>query len=154
MWFEKRIRQIAQLMRESGIEEIVVSRFFGLVRITVRRGKRPEVKTCSPSRPERQEEASWHSDQSVSQIPLLAGEEIVKSPSVGTFYLRSPEGKDASPMIREGEHISSEQILGWILALNISKAIQSEKAGLIKKILVTNESPIEYGQPLFIIVPD
>jgi acetyl-CoA carboxylase biotin carboxyl carrier protein len=76
----------------------------------------------------------------------------VKSPIVGTFY-RAP-APDADPYVQMGQHVESGTTLCIIEAMKLMNEIESDAAGKIVKILVENGSPVEYGQPLFVLEVD
>lgn len=76
-------------------------------------------------------------------------ENIIKSPMVGTFYIKpSPTDK---PYVCIGEKVKKGQILCIIEAMKLMNEIESEYDGVIKDILVKDGEPVEYGKPLFII---
>lgn len=74
---------------------------------------------------------------------------VVKSPMVGTFY-RSPS-PGAPAFVEIGQSVSEGQTLCIIEAMKLLNEIESDVSGSIKRILVDNGQPIEYGQPLFIV---
>ena len=84
-----------------------------------------------------------------------AGEEsrriVIKSPMVGTFY-RSP-APDAPPFVEIGQDIDVGQVVCILEAMKLMNEIKSEVAGRIAETLVENGSPVEYGQPLFVVEP-
>ncbi len=74
---------------------------------------------------------------------------IVKSPMVGTFYLKpSP---DREPYVQVGQRVKKGDVLCIIEAMKLMNEIESEFDGEIIEILVNDEEPVEYGKPLFII---
>ncbi|WP_038056564.1 acetyl-CoA carboxylase biotin carboxyl carrier protein [Thermus amyloliquefaciens] len=75
----------------------------------------------------------------------------VRAPIVGTFY-RAP-APDAPPYVKEGDRVEKGQVLCIIEAMKLMNEIESEVSGIVKKILVKNGEPVEYGQPLFLIQP-
>ncbi|RIH90193.1 Biotin carboxyl carrier protein of acetyl-CoA carboxylase [Calidithermus terrae] len=75
----------------------------------------------------------------------------VKAPIVGTFY-RAPS-PDAEPFVKEGDTVKKGQVLCIIEAMKLMNEIESEVAGVVRKVLVNNGEPVEYGQVLFIIEP-
>jgi len=75
----------------------------------------------------------------------------VRAPIVGTFY-RAP-APDAPPYVEEGDRVEKGQVLCIIEAMKLMNEIESEVSGIVKKILVKNGEPVEYGQPLFLIQP-
>ena len=75
---------------------------------------------------------------------------MVKSPMVGTFYRTpSPEGK---AFVEVGQTVREGQTICIIEAMKLMNEIECDKSGTVKAILVENGQPVEYGQPLFIIV--
>jgi len=74
---------------------------------------------------------------------------VVESPMVGTFYRAPAPG--AEPFVREGDYVEKGQTLCIIEALKVMNEIESEVSGIVRKILVENGQPVEYGQPLFYI---
>ncbi|HHW20702.1 MAG TPA: acetyl-CoA carboxylase biotin carboxyl carrier protein [Thermodesulfovibrio thiophilus] len=76
----------------------------------------------------------------------------VTSPLVGTFY-RSPS-PDAPPFVEIGTRVEKGQVLCIIEAMKIMNEIESDVSGVVKKILVENGQPVEYGEPLFLIEVD
>jgi acetyl-CoA carboxylase biotin carboxyl carrier protein len=80
-----------------------------------------------------------------------AGLHIVKSPIVGTYYEAPSPG--SPPFIKVGDEVSVGQVLCIVEAMKLMNEIESDVAGEVVKILVTNNQPIEYGQSLFAIRP-
>ncbi|HEY6010059.1 MAG TPA: acetyl-CoA carboxylase biotin carboxyl carrier protein [Nitrospirota bacterium] len=75
----------------------------------------------------------------------------VTSPIVGTFYRSSSPDKPA--YVEAGDIVKKGQVLCIIEAMKLMNEIESETAGKIVQILVDNGTPVEYGQPLFVIEP-
>ena len=73
----------------------------------------------------------------------------VASPMVGTAYL-SPE-PGAEPFITTGAQVKEGQTLLIIEAMKTMNHIPAPRAGTVKRILVEDGSPVEYGAPLLII---
>ncbi|MCC7299609.1 MAG: acetyl-CoA carboxylase biotin carboxyl carrier protein [Verrucomicrobia bacterium] len=80
-----------------------------------------------------------------------AGLVAIKSPMVGTFY-RSPS-PDSDSFVQIGQDVSAESVVCIIEAMKVMNEIQSEVKGKIKKILVDNATPVQFGQPLFLVEP-
>ena len=72
---------------------------------------------------------------------------VVESPMVGTFYRAPAPG--AEPFVKEGDYVEKGQTLCIIEALKVMNEIESEVSGVVRKVLVENGQPVEYGQPLF-----
>ena len=75
-------------------------------------------------------------------------ENIVNSPMVGVIYL-TPEPTKPT-FIKEGQHVKQGDVLMLIEAMKTFNEITAPKSGIIKKILVLNSQPVEYGEPLII----
>ena len=74
---------------------------------------------------------------------------IVKSPMVGTFYLKTDP--NSNPYVEIGKKVKKGDILCIIEAMKLMNEIESEYQGKIKEILVEDGKPVEYGTELFII---
>ncbi len=75
--------------------------------------------------------------------------DAVKSPMVGTAYLRpSPEAK---PFVELGATVKAGDKLLLVEAMKTFNDIVAHRGGKIVSILVSDGSPVEYGQPLMLI---
>lgn len=74
-----------------------------------------------------------------------------KSPMVGTFYRKPSPDKDV--FIKVGDKINKGDIVAIIEAMKLFNEIESEISGTIVKILVDDQTPVEYDQPLFLVDP-
>ena len=72
---------------------------------------------------------------------------IVKSPMVGTFYLKP--APNAEQYVEVGKAVKKGDTLCIVEAMKLMNEIESEYSGTINKILVKDGSPVEYGTPLF-----
>ena len=72
---------------------------------------------------------------------------IVKAPMVGTFY--SKANPTSNPFVLEGDKIEKGQTLCIVEAMKLMNEIESDYAGTIKKVLVSDGEMVEFGQPLF-----
>ena len=77
------------------------------------------------------------------------GLHIIRSPIVGTFYAAASPG--APPFVKVGDTVAVGQVLCIIEAMKLMNEIESDFAGELTKIHVTNAQPVEYGQPLFAV---
>lgn len=75
----------------------------------------------------------------------------VESPMVGTFY-RAPS-PDAGPFVEEGQRIAAGDTLCLIEAMKLFNEIVAEQDGVVRRILIENAEPAEFGQLLFLIEP-
>jgi acetyl-CoA carboxylase biotin carboxyl carrier protein len=75
----------------------------------------------------------------------------IKSPMIGTFYRRPSPDKDV--FVKVGDVIKPGDVVCIIEAMKLFNEIESELSGKIVKVLVDDQTPVEYDQPLFIIEP-
>lgn len=76
-----------------------------------------------------------------------SGAKIITAPLVGTFY--SSPSPDSEPYVKIGDKVSKGMTVCIIEAMKVMNEIESEADGEIVEILVENNNPVEYGQPLF-----
>jgi len=74
---------------------------------------------------------------------------IVKSPMVGTFYLKPSPTSES--YVEVGKNVKKGDTLCIIEAMKLMNEIESEFEGKVKEILVKDGEAVEYGKPLFII---
>lgn len=90
-----------------------------------------------------------------AEAPNAASDEddyiTVKSPMIGTFYRRS--APDKPTFVEVGSTVGNGDVLCVIEAMKLFNEIESEVSGKIVKILVDDNSPVEYDQPLFLVDP-
>ena len=75
----------------------------------------------------------------------------IKSPMIGTFYRRPSPDKDVFAEV--GDVIKTGDTVCVIEAMKLFNEIESEVQGKIVKVLVDDNSPVEYDQPLFLVDP-
>ena len=73
----------------------------------------------------------------------------VTSPMVGTVYL-SPE-PGASAFVKVGDAVKEGQTLLIVEAMKTMNHIPAPKSGTVKRILIDDASPVEFGTPLMIV---
>ena len=77
------------------------------------------------------------------------GPGTVKSPMVGTVYLRS--SVDAAPFVEVGAQVKTGDKVLLVEAMKTFNEIVAPRAGTVTGILVEDGQPVEYGQPLLVI---
>ena len=75
----------------------------------------------------------------------------IKSPMIGTFYRKPSPDKDT--FVEVGSTVKPGDTVCVIEAMKLFNEIESEVSGRIVKILVDDNSPVEYDQPLFLVEP-
>ena len=153
----RKLKKLIDLVEESGIAELELTEGEEKVKISrqVEAQKiapqyiqpsqiaAPPVMPPSPSEPT----SSEQSDKPAIASPPT--EKHITSPMVGTFYRAS--SPDAGPFVEIGSTVKKGDILCIIEAMKILNEIESDKDGVIKKILIENGQPVEFGEPLFVV---
>lgn len=75
----------------------------------------------------------------------------ITSPIIGTFY-RKPS-PDKPVFVEVGDIVTPNTIVCMVEAMKLFNEIESEVSGKIVKILVEDGTPVEYGQPIFLVEP-
>jgi acetyl-CoA carboxylase biotin carboxyl carrier protein len=75
----------------------------------------------------------------------------VKSPMIGTFYRSASPEEDA--FVKVGDEVKPGDVVCIIEAMKLFNEIESEVSGKIVKVLVDDQTPVEYDQPLFLVDP-
>lgn len=150
----RKIKKLIELVEESGITELEVSEEEGTVRIS-----RAAPVTAAPvqyaaapiAAPVQAVQPAVA--PAVSEVAATAEAEVsghtVLSPMVGTFY-RSPS-PDAAPFVEIGKTVKIGDALCIVEAMKMMNRIESDKAGVVKAILVNDGEAVEFDQKLFII---
>lgn len=77
---------------------------------------------------------------------------LITSPMVGTFYT-SPSPEDPS-FVKIGDRVEEKKVVCIIEAMKVMNEVKAGMKGKVAEILVKNGSPVEYGTPLFRIIPE
>ncbi len=88
-------------------------------------------------------------EASNTEEELAAKGHTITSPLVGTFY--SSPSPDAPSFVNVGDRVKKGQVIGIIEAMKLMNELESDFDGVIKEILVKDETVVEFGQPLFIL---
>ncbi len=143
----RKVKKLIELLEESGMAEIEIHEGEESVRIS--RGQAPLIQAPTPLPAVVQPISKAVEERAIEEErPLVDGKQIT-SPMVGTFYAAaSPE---SSSFVKLGDQISVGDTLCIIEAMKIMNPIEAEIGGTVSAILVDNASPVEFGQPLFVI---
>ena len=138
------VRQLAELLDENRLTEIEVQD--GERKIRVAR-KAAQVVAAAPA------PAAAPAAPSVSAAMPEPADDLsaaLKSPMVGTVYLLPEPG--VKPFVNVGDTVTEGQTLLIIEAMKVMNAIAAPRAGRISRICVENGQPVEFDQPLVVIV--
>ena len=148
------IRELIQLVTDTGVAELEVQR--GENRVRIRRAFAAEAHEIAvpnqqtapkPVGPSSSAPAGKPEPAEVPEKDLVT----VKSPIVGTFYESASPG--SPPFVRVGETVQPGKVLCIIESMKLMNEIEAEIGGVIVSKLVPNAQPVEYGEALFAIRP-
>jgi acetyl-CoA carboxylase biotin carboxyl carrier protein len=140
---QRLIRQLAELLNETGLSEIEIEKSGLKVRVARTLNVQSTVAAAAPV-------AAAAAAAPVAKPSDPAKHPgAVKSPMVGTAY-RSPEPGAAS-FIEVGSQVSQGDTLFIIEAMKTMNQIPSPRSGKVTAILIENGQPVEFGEPLVII---
>lgn len=147
----RKLKKLIDLVEESGIAEIEVTEGEEKVRITrATAAPAPVYAAPAPVQVAAAPAAAAATPAPAAAAPAARDlSNAQKSPMVGTFY-RAP-GPNAAPFVEVGQTVKAGDTLCIIEAMKLMNEIEAEKSGVIKEILVENATPVEFGEPLFII---
>ena len=138
------IISLSKLLEETGLSEIEIeNKDVGRIKVA-KNLLNSNILTSSPNYTNdnlvaKKEDSSEQKDLS----------NAISSPMVGTIYLKpDPESE---PFVNEGDKVKKGDTLLIIEAMKTMNNIPADKDGVIKKVLVENEQPIQFGDPLVII---
>ncbi|MGH7496075.1 MAG: acetyl-CoA carboxylase biotin carboxyl carrier protein [bacterium] len=161
------IRQLVQIVAESEIADLEITRWGNKVRISkYPRQVQPAAPVPGgamhlkdPAHPAMTVSVPAASAAVNQSVPTPPAREVspppvesknwseIKSPMVGTFY-RAP-APDAEPYVSEGSAVAKGQVLCIIEAMKLMNEIEADFSCRILEVLVQNAQPVEYNQPLF-----
>jgi acetyl-CoA carboxylase biotin carboxyl carrier protein len=138
------IRQLADLLRETGLAELELTS--GEQRLRVRL---PEIGTAAAVAAAPAVAAAAAAAAAASNAAEVLPAGTVTSPMVGTAYTAGEPG--APPFVAVGDRVSAGQTLLIVEAMKVMNQIPAPRAGVVTRILVRDRQPVEFGEPLLII---
>jgi acetyl-CoA carboxylase biotin carboxyl carrier protein len=89
---------------------------------------------------------------SAGDTPAPVSARDIEAPMLGTFYRSESPGE--RPFVDAGARVGPDTVVGLIEVMKLMNHIQAGIAGTISEVLVDNATLVEFGQPLFRVVPD
>lgn len=143
----RKIKKLIELIESSDIAELEIVEGEESVRIS--RNSTAPVYAPAPVAAPVAAPAAAPSTSSPIAEPESPNGETIDAPMVGTYY--SAASPTSPPFVSVGKSVAVGDTLCIIEAMKMLNQIESDKSGVIKEILVENEQPVEFGQPLFVI---
>ena len=148
----RKLKKLIDLVEESGISELELTEGEESVRIS-RQGQvvqQPQQYTIPQQpTPAVQNQAPTPTASTDTKVVAQETGHALTSPMVGTFYRSS--SPEADPYVDVGSSVKKGDTLCIIEAMKLLNEIEADRDGIVKKIMVENAQPVEFGEPLFII---
>ncbi len=154
------IKALAELLKENDLTELEVKREYGEAdRLNVRVSRQVQVQAMAqPAAPLVPPAAPAAAPAPAEDAPAGASAAqgdpadhpgAVTSPMVGTVYLAPEPGAD--PFVKVGDSVSEGDTLLIVEAMKTMNHIPAPRSGTVKRILVADGDPVEFGAPLMIV---
>ena len=138
------VKQLASLLDETNLTEIEVHDGDRAIRVARGAAAAPVAVAAAPAPAPAPTTSAAPAAPAAEQHPGT-----VRSPMVGTAYLAPEPG--APDYVSVGKAVKEGETLLIVEAMKVMNPITAHKAGVVKAILIANEQPVEYDQPLVII---
>jgi acetyl-CoA carboxylase biotin carboxyl carrier protein len=142
------VRELAEMLAETGLTEIEVEDGDRKIRVSRGGGAAP-VHYAAPAPLAAASAPAAAVESTAPSAPAVAVGNAVKSPMVGTAYLTPEPGAPA--FISVGATVKAGDTLLIIEAMKVMNPITAPAAGTILAIMIENEQPVEFDQPLVVI---
>jgi acetyl-CoA carboxylase biotin carboxyl carrier protein len=147
----RKIKKLIELVEESGISELEITE--GEESVRIHRGGSTSAAPIQYAAPMPVAQAAPAVAAAAVAPEAAPSDEpsghIVRSPMVGTFYRSS--SPDAKPFAEVGQKVNVGDTLCIVEAMKMMNQIEADVSGVVKQIMVDNQEPIEFDQPLFVI---
>jgi acetyl-CoA carboxylase biotin carboxyl carrier protein len=145
------IRELAAILREADLGEIEIEQAGTRIKVVK---PAAAVQMAAPAYAAAPVAAAAPAATAAAPAPVAAASlrdhpGAVKSPMVGTVYLQAEEG--AKKFITIGDTVSAGQTLLLIEAMKTFNPVTAPRGGKVTHILIDNQQPVEFGEPLVII---
>ena len=150
---KQEIEELIRLVEESKITELEVSQGHTRIRISKNGAGVPMAHMIAPSAaaplPAAASREVEESEEAPADEKLASNLKQIKSPMVGTVYRAPAPGSE--PFTDIGQPVAVGQTVCIVEAMKLMNEIGSDFSGVVRRVLVENGQPVEYGQPLFLI---
>jgi len=143
------VRELAELLASTGLSEIEVEDGERKIRVSRQIVQQMTSVAAAPVAAPLPASTATPAPAAAAPAPAAAPADAVKSPMVGTVYLAAEPG--AADFISVGKTVKAGDVLLIVEAMKVMNQIVAPKAGTVTQILVANQQPVEYDQPLVVI---
>jgi len=146
---EKLVRQLADILADTGLTEIEVEETGRRVRVSraATAAAPPTQVVAAPVAAPAAAPASGPAP--AAEKPAADHANAIKSPMVGTVYLAPEPGAD--DFVKVGDAVKAGDTLLIIEAMKVMNPITATTGGTVKQILIENAQPVEFDQPLIVV---
>ncbi|GJL88728.1 MAG: acetyl-CoA carboxylase, biotin carboxyl carrier protein [Minwuia thermotolerans] len=145
------VRELANLLADTGLTEIEIEQ--DDIKLRLERKVQQTVMASVPAPAPAPQAVPAAAPGVAAAAPSAAdahpGSTEVLSPMVGTAYVAPEPG--APDFVKVGDTVTQGQTLLIIEAMKTMNPVPAPKAGKVVAVLIENEQPVEYEQPLFLI---
>lgn len=143
------IRDLATLLDDTGLTEIEIGSGDSRIRIARTVTAAPAASVVAAAAPAAPAPAQGEAEASGAPEFDHTHPGAVTSPMVGTAYMAPEPG--AAPFVSEGARVEEGQTLMIVEAMKVMNHIRAPRGGTVRKVLVENGQPVEFGELLMII---
>ena len=148
------IKALAELLHENDLTELEVKREYGeadKLNVRVSRAKQIVQQAAAVHMPSAPATATTPSAPKAADAGADPADHpgAVTSPMVGTVYLQAEPG--TPPFVKVGDKVAEGDSLLIVEAMKTMNHIHAPRSGTVKRILVADGDPVEYGAPLMIV---
>ena len=152
----KDIQNLIKFVAKSGASEVKLE--MEDIKITIKTGSEKTETTILQQAPMGMQQMPM-AGVPVAEVPSAEKVEVeevskfieITSPIIGTFY-RKPS-PDKPMFVEVGDMVNEDTVVCIIEAMKLFNEIESEVSGKVVKILVEDGTPVEFGQPLYLVDP-
>jgi len=152
----KEIKRLLDMMAKSDVQEVEIEEEGRKIRIRFREAEaRRESGVPAPlglaAAPMALSPEATHGNPAPlgKTLSMPEGTVLFASPMVGTFYRAPAPG--AEPFVNKGDRVKEGATLCIVEAMKVMNEIKAEMEAEVLDVLVKNEEPVEYGQPLMVL---
>jgi len=132
----KKIKELIKLLEDNQLSKLAIRKKDEEIILEKQRGAIQAPMPSAPPAPSSKE----------SHTPSESGE-FITSPMVGTYYSRP--APDQQQFVKAGDVVEEKTVVCIIEAMKVMNEVKANKKGMIKRVLVQEGQPVEFGTKLF-----
>lgn len=140
-----KIKELINIVESTGINGLSIEE--GDTKIEIK--KQPDGSVFASPLPIQAAQSAAAKKEVQAATPDLHGLTAIKAPMTGTFY--AAPSPDMPPFVKVGDRIAVGQPVCIVEAMKTFNEIESDIGGVVEKIIVRNQEPVEFGQALILV---